>query len=41
MINGLASVESDGPLHRLGRNPDPWACPDWSYAAPDGTFGNR
>jgi hypothetical protein len=41
MSNGLASVEPDGPLYRLGRPPDPWAWPDWSYAAPDGTFGNR
>jgi RES domain len=41
MSNGLASVEPDGPLYRLGRHPDPWAWPDWSYAAPDGTFGNR
>ena len=41
MSNGLASVEPDAPLYRLGRQPDPWAWPDWSYAAPDGTFGNR
>jgi hypothetical protein len=41
MSNGLVSVEPDGPLHRLGRHPDPWAWPDWSYAAADGTFGNR
>ena len=41
MSYGLASVEPDGSLYRLGREPDPWAWPDWSYAAPDGTFGNR
>jgi hypothetical protein len=41
MSNGLPSVEPGGPLYRLGRHPDPWAWPDWSYAAPDGTFGNR
>ncbi len=41
MSGGLASVEPDGPLYRLGRQPDPWAWPDWSYAGPDGTFGNR
>ena len=41
MSNGLASVEPDGPLYRLGRDPDPWVWPDWSYAASDGTFGNR
>jgi len=28
-------------LYRVGRAPDPWAWPDWSNAAPDGTFGNR
>jgi len=39
--NGLTSVEADGPIYRLGRDPDPWAWPDWSYAGPDGTFGNR
>jgi hypothetical protein len=26
---------------RLSRRPDPWAWPDWSFAGPDGTFGNR
>ena len=41
MSDGLASGEPDGPLCRLGRQPDPWAWPDWSYAGPDGTFGNR
>jgi RES domain len=41
MSDGLAFVEPDGPLYRLGRQPDPWAWPDWSYAGPDGTFGNR
>jgi hypothetical protein len=41
MSDGLASVEPDGSLYRLGRQPDPWAWPDWSYAGPDGTFGNR
>ena len=28
-------------VHRVGRRPDPFAWPDWSFAAPDGTFGNR
>jgi len=41
MSGELASVEPDGPLHRVAREPDPWAWPDWSYAGPDGTFGNR
>lgn len=41
MSRGLASVEADAPLYRLGRRPDPWAWPDWSYAGSDGAFGNR
>jgi hypothetical protein len=28
-------------VFRLGRRPDPWVWPDWAYADPDGTFGNR
>lgn len=28
-------------MYRVGRRPDPWAWPDWAYAAADGTFGNR
>ena len=31
----------DGRLHRVGRDPDAWAWPDWSRAGSDGTFGNR
>jgi hypothetical protein len=38
---GPALVQPDGPVYRVGRAPDPWAWPDWAYAAPDGTFGNR
>jgi hypothetical protein len=41
MSNGLASVEPDGLLYRIGRHPDPWAWPPWSAALRDGTFGNR
>lgn len=41
MSGELASVEPDGPLYRVAREPDPWAWPDWAYAGPDGTFGNR
>jgi len=41
MSERLASVQPDGPVYRLGRSPDPWAWPDWSYASTDGTFGNR
>lgn len=26
---------------RIGRAPDPWSWPDWSFAGPDGSFGNR
>ena len=40
-MNGFAILTPDGPLHRIARAPDPWAWPDWSYAGPDGTFGNR
>jgi hypothetical protein len=40
-MNGFTLVQPDGPLHRLARAPDPWAWPDWVYASPDGTFGNR
>lgn len=29
------------PLYRVGRLPDPFSPPDWSYARPDGTFGGR
>lgn len=28
-------------IYRLGRAPDPWEWPDWTYAREDGTFGNR
>jgi RES domain len=38
---GLASVQADRPLYRVGRRPNTWAWPDWAYAGPDGTFDNR
>lgn len=41
MSDGFGSVQPDGRIYRLGRDPDPWAWPDWSNAGPDGTFGNR
>ncbi len=41
MSNVLASVHPTGPVYRVSRRPDPWAWPDWAYAAGDGTFGNR
>ncbi len=28
-------------LHRIGRDDDAWAWPDWLFAGDDGTFGNR
>jgi hypothetical protein len=28
-------------MYRVGRTPEVWAWPDWSYARPDGTFGGR
>jgi hypothetical protein len=37
----IEAVSPDGPLHRLGRKPDPWAWPDWAYAGPEGSFDNR
>jgi len=37
----LAVVRPDRPLYRVGRQPDAWNWPDWAYAGPDGTFGNR
>ena len=37
----IEAVSPAAPVHRLARRPDPWAWPDWAYADPDGTFGNR
>jgi hypothetical protein len=37
----LAETSPVGPWYRIGRHPDPWVWPDWSYAGPDGTFGGR
>lgn len=37
----LALARAAGPLYRVGRQPDAWAWPDWTYAHDDGTFGNR
>ena len=28
-------------VFRIGRRPDPWEWPDWRFAGPGGTFGNR
>ena len=41
MTPSLAVTAADRPLFRIGRRPDAWAWPPWSYASPDGTFGNR
>jgi hypothetical protein len=37
----LETKSPSGPVHRLGRTPDPWLGPDWSRVNSDGTFGNR
>jgi hypothetical protein len=37
----LDATGADGPLHRVGRRPNAWVWPDWAFAGPDGTFGNR
>ncbi len=37
----MRQADPPAEVHRLGRRPDPWAWPDWAYADPDGTFGNR
>ena len=41
MSDCLAVVRPDRPLYRVGRQPDAWSWPDWAYAGPEGTFGNR
>jgi hypothetical protein len=41
VIPALRHAELPDRVYRLGREPDPWEWPDWSYAIPDGTFGNR
>ena len=41
MTCDLAETSPGGPWYRIGRHPDPWVWPDWSYAGPDGTFGGR
>lgn len=37
----MKHADPPAEVYRLGRRPDPWAWPDWAYAEPDGTFGNR
>jgi hypothetical protein len=37
----LEPAHPEGVLSRLGRQPDPWAWPDWTYAGELGTFDNR
>jgi hypothetical protein len=37
----LAEVTPSGEWYRVGRAPDPWAWPDWSFVQADGTFGGR
>jgi RES domain-containing protein len=40
MTDDLAAVASAARVYRVAR-PDVWCWPDWAYAGPDGTFGNR
>ena len=37
----MKAASPPGLVYRIGRRPDPWAWPDWSFAGSDGTFGNR
>lgn len=37
----LEPAHPEGVLYRLGRQPDPWAWPDWTHAGELGTFDNR
>lgn len=37
----MRPAETVDTVWRLGRRPDPWAWPDWSYADTERTFGNR
>ena len=41
MTPPLHAAELPEVIYRLGRQPDPWEWPDWTYARDDGTFGNR
>jgi hypothetical protein len=41
MTPQLALARAEEPIHRVGREPDAWAWPDWTYAHDDRTFGNR
>jgi hypothetical protein len=41
VAHALAVVIQAASSYSCRRPPDPWAWPDWSYAAADGTFGNR
>jgi hypothetical protein len=41
MTQALRAVHAPLVVHRIGRAPDPWAWPDWSYATDEGIFGNR
>ena len=41
MTSSLAAARPESAIYRVGRRPDPWAWPPWSYAGEDGTLGNR
>lgn len=40
-MQALDTRKPPNEVFRIGRKPDPWQPPDWSYAQADGTFGNR
>ena len=41
MTPSLAIATPEGWIYRVGRRPDAWAWPAWTYAHEDGTFGSR
>lgn len=41
MPGEVERVEAPESFFRIGRKPNPWEWPDWAFAGPDGTFGNR
>ena len=41
MTGGLVGVAGADRVYRIARKLDTWRWPDWAYAGPDGTFGNR
>jgi hypothetical protein len=37
----MKAADLPASIHRVGRAPNPFAWPEWAFAGPDGTFGNR